>query len=75
MFKNAVISLLAVALFVRTECYAQITGPVLYFLTSAVFFVALAAVEDEIDRIKRRRSVKRKFRQQLEQTGTCRKEA
>lgn len=65
MFKNAVISLLGVALFVRTEYYISITGPVLYLLTSAVLFFALAAVEEKIKQVKRRLNTKRMFQQQL----------
>lgn len=65
MFKNAVISLLGVALFVQTECYVSITGPVLYLLTSAVLFFALAAVEEKVKQVKRRLNTKRMFQQQL----------
>ena len=74
MFKNAIISLLAVALLVRTECYAPITGPILYLSMAAVLFFALAAVEDRVELFKRRCYARKKLKKQLEQAGSGRKE-
>lgn len=66
MFKNLIISVLAVFSLIQDKCYAEIVDPVTFVCLVVVFFVVLTEVEDEIEQIKRRRYRKKRFQKQLE---------